>query len=321
MDSCFLRKAMAWTCAVSVAGMLASGSAMATLCSEYDVSVLNPANLPLTQTREGVQDVVSMLLKNQKAHAAAEAENSLFRSPSVFAEYLFSQSHEDRPGGFLSRGNNGVVGLNFMTAGDVAMGLMSTYGGSHGETAKDVANNQDNFGLTLSAAKSCDWLIAGASASYNYSYSRTRAGGPVKVYSDGFTLAPFVGAVYVKGNLSLSTVPTYMMNWNWQDYDSTGPSSADDHASTDTFVWMNTVSYAFTEKLSGSLVMNWNRVMNVKQNLVMPARPSDREWLTVGPKVSYAFTPALTGYVSFTKDLCNATYSSLQAVAGVSYGF
>jgi len=312
---------------VSVAGILAAGMTLASWSGyTLDESAQNPGNLPLSETRVGVQNVVSVLEMSQAAHAAAE--NTWFRFPSVFSEYTYTDSRDKSPVGFTSHSRSGSVGLNFLTAGDVAMSLMGTYGMSAADTenpAAHLVNNSQSYGLTLSAAKNIDWFLMGASASYNDGYSRTRTpvGRILKIEPTGCTLSPFVGAMYVKGNLSLSTVPTYMVNWVRQDYDSTGPAgSSDDHSTQDTFVWMNTASYKVSEKVTVGAVANWNRVTHIKKQLGFPPQTiSDREWVTVGPKVTVHLTPALSAYVSGTKDICSGSYDTVQGVVGLNYGF
>lgn len=305
----------------SVAGLLAAGAVMASSMHLPEMSAVNPGNIPLTETRQGVQNVVSLLEKSQVAHAAAE--NDWFRSPSVFGEYNFTDSRDRRIGGFDSDLHSGTLGLNFLTMCDVAISLMSTYGWGVSETeGVGPENLTRNFGLSVTAAKNYDWFLMGVSASYNDNDSRTRTpiGNLPKSFSDGTTLAPFIGAMYVKGNLSLSTVPTYMYNWNWVDYDST-ISNNDDHARQQTFVWMNTANYNVSEKVTVSLLANWNRVTHVKQNLNVAPIQADREWLTLGPKVAYHFSPDMSAYASCTRDICNNSFDTLQIVVGMNFGF
>lgn len=300
----------------------ASGILGGTACLE---GIMNPGNLPLTETREGVQHVTTLLEKSQAAHAADASENAWFRSPSVFTEYTYTDSRDKRLGGYTSHMRDGTVGLDFLTAGDVAMSLMGTFGGTAADTGipEHIVNNADNYGLTLTAAKSCNWLLMGASAGYNNCYTRARDtvdNESMKDRADGLTVAPFVGAMYTMGDLSLATVPTYMFNWNWQDYDST-ISTSDDHVSSETFVWVNTASYNICEKLVVGLEADWNRITHIKKNLVAPTNRGDREWVTFGPKITYRITPNLSAYLSGTKALCSGSYDEVQGVVGMSYGF
>lgn len=306
----------------SMVGMVAVRVAMASSsCDIPDASAVNPGNLQLTETRLGVQNVVSLLQKSQVAHAADE--NCWYRSPSVFSEYTFTCSDDRRAGGFDSDMNSGTVGLNFLTACDVAMSLMATYGWGTAETdGVGPVNLSRNLGLTASAAKNIDWFLFGTSLSYNDSDSRTRTpiGGTPKSFTDGVTIAPFIGAMYASGNFSFSTVPTYMFNLNWVDFDST-ISSATDHVRQDTFVLMNTANYNLTEQLTLSLVGNWNRVTHVKRNLAAAPAVADREWVTVGPKVTYHLSPETSLYASCSRDVFTSTYDTMQAVVGMNCSF
>jgi len=299
------------SCVVSLASVLVASAALSQcVCLDSD-SAFNPGNLPLTQTRQGAQSVLSVLEANQGAHAAAAAEDIWFRSPAVFSEYTYTDTRY-RAAGVAEHIRDGSVGLSFLSACDVAMSVIARYNRDESGTRAF----SDNDGLTLSAAKNIDWFLMGLSASYNGKYERNVTPKPD---STGTTIAPFIGAMYAQGNFSFSSVPTYMLNWNWMDYDSTGPTSADTHNAQDTFVWMNTANYSVTEKIAVGLMANWNRVTNVKKSV--SAEVGDREWLTIGPKLSYKITPALSGYASCTKDLCNSTFASLQGVVGMNYAF
>ena len=307
---------------LSAASLLAVGAAMASAPTTLDEGADNPGNLPLTQTREGAQNVIGLLENNQKAHAADE--NVWFRNSSVFSEYTFTDSRDKRLGGFDSDSREGTVGLNFLTICDVAMSAMAKAGGTAADTSfpGHIRNSADNYGLTLTAAKNWDWLLAGASASYDGADSRTRTpiGNVYKNMSDGPTLAPFIGAMYVNGNFSASTVPTYMYCWAADDYDYTG-GAANDHNIQETFVWQNTVNYNVCEKLGLGAMANWNRVTHLRKNLVNPVVTGDMDWVSVGPKVSYNFTPALSAYASFLKDLDSGTFDTFQATVGLNYNF
>ena len=292
-----------------------------------EAGLSDPGNLPAAEMNGGVQNVVSLLQNNLAAHAAA-SENVWFRSPSVFAEYGYTDSRDKLNGaaGFTSHTHNGTLGLSFLSYCDVAVSLAGTYGVTAADTGNPAAhlvNNGDTYGLSLTVAKNIDWFLFGFSSSYNEGYSRTRTpiGNLLKSEPVGESFAPFVGAMYSKGNLSLSSVAAYMYNWNWVDYDSTGTAPADDHFSQETFAWMNTASYKICEKLVVGLQANWNRLTHYKKVTNVPSIVSDREWLTFGPKVTYRFTPSTSAYVSCTKDLGSGTFDTLQALVGVNYGF
>ncbi len=288
----------------------------------------NPGNLPLTQMRGGVQNVTSLLQNNWAAHAAA-SENVWFRSPSVFAEYSYTDSRDKRVDpfgntGFTSHGRNGTLGLNFLSYCDVAVSLAGTYGITAADAMAPghLVNNSDTYGLSLTMAKNIDWFLFGVSGSYNDGYSRTRTpiGNILKADTTSTTITPFIGAMYSKGNLSLSTVPAYMYSWTWADFDSTGAAPhADAHPSQETFVWMNTASYKICEKVVVSLQANWNRLTHYKKSAAVNV--GDREWLTFGPKLTYRFTPSTSAYVSCTKDLGSGSFDTVQALVGVNYGF
>ena len=308
---------------LTVASLLAVGAAMASSYEMPDSGAGNPGNLPLTQTREGAQNVVSLLEKNQKAHAADES--TWFCNPSVFTEYTYTSTRDRRLGGFETDAREGTVGLNFMTYCDVAMSLMVKGGGSASDTTSPghIVNNAKNDGLTLTAAKNWNWFLAGVSGSYNGDESRTRTpiGNHYKINADGLTVAPFIGAMYVNGDFSFSSLPTYMYSWTKNDFDSTGPTSGDDHNNQETFVWQNTANYNVCENLGLGFIANWNRVTHYKKTLSVPTVMGDREWVTLGPKVSYNFSKALSTYASITKDLNSGTFASWQANVGLNYNF
>lgn len=138
------------------------------------------------------------------------------------------------------------------------------------------------------------------------------------------TVAPFIGATYTLGNLSLATIPTYVFDWNLWDYDSSMPEgSGNDHISQQSFVWMNTADYKVTSKLTVGFDADWTRLTNykkafVERDLIMVG---DRVWLTVGPRVKYAITSALSIYGDCMKTLESGTYDTLQLDVGLSYNF
>lgn len=54
--------------------------------------------------------------------------------------------------------------------------------------------------------------------------------------ADSYTVSPFIGAVYVKGNFAFTTAPTLVMRWQQFDYNS----APGDDSSDITLVWTNT---------------------------------------------------------------------------------
>lgn len=286
-------------CFMLVAGFLLAGTAMAT--SQYVNSPFDPSGTDLKQAALGIQSTVQLIQRNAVQHAG---ENKMFRMPSVFAEYDYADSHDRRNGGFDSKGDNGTVGLSFLTAGDVAMSLMVNYGNADAENSAGVDSDTENYGLTLTASKSINWFLFGMSASYGEADSRIAT--TTESYS--YTLAPFIGAVYTSGNLALSTVPTYM--FRRQD---DGATMKDDG----TFVWMNSASYAVSEALTFGLSVNWTHVAHTER----PVGSADRDWLSIGPKVTYNVSQALSVYASYTKAVFSSTYDSQDFILGMNYNF
>jgi hypothetical protein len=263
----------------------------------------DPSTPSLIQSNIATQRLVDMMMKSAP-HAAAGA-NEWFQTPSVFAEYGYNAVEDTRGAGFDTDINSATVGLNFLTKCDIAAGVMVNYGSTNGDNSYDG----DNLGLTLSLAKSYDWFFMGFSTGYDNSDSRP--GGGLQTDTDCYTLAPFIGAMYVKGNFSFSTAPTMVIRW--QDFDTAGVSADSSDA---TFGLMNTASYQINEALSVSLMANWNCV--VRED---PVATTDHNWYSVGTKVSYRLTDKFTTYASYMIDLGNDTYDNQRATAGLSMEF
>ncbi len=278
----------------------------------------NPASPSLTQSRLANQRLIDMSMKTV-SHAAAET-NAWFQNASVFGEYGFTDTQDERQGGFDTSTHSGTLGLNFQTKGDVGLGLMLNYGSTsgHADFPGRITDDANNMGATLSAIKNFDWFFIGLSGSYDYNDTLmvTPVGNRLKTYADSYTLAPFIGAMYVKGNFSFSTAPTFVMRWQEFNYN-TAPGDASSDA---TFVLMNKVSYNVTEKLTLALVANWTCVMD--EHLTrLPQPQADSDWFTVGPKIDYSFTDKLSAYVAYTIDLGTSTYDNQQVTAGLSFNF
>jgi len=322
------------TQAVIAVGVLATGSIFAAAeMTIPDYGIDNPGSLQLTETRSGVQNVLATLQKNQAAQPSTQAgsassrqpSNTWFRLPSVYSEYTYTDSRDrSLRGSWISHMRNVTAGVNFLTVGDVAVNFEATY--EHTAAAERYVSGNDNLGdLSLTLAKNIDWALVGVSVSHSEGYGRDNEfGNPFVQKTLNTTVAPFVGAMYSVGDLRMATIPTYVFNWEWSDYDSTLDTSANDHLSQQTFVWVNTVDYTFFKKLTVGVEADWNRVTNIKKSYadpyLSPGVPH-RAWINVGPKVSYAVTSSLSVYGEVDKALYSGTFDVIQATVGASYSF
>jgi hypothetical protein len=284
-----------------VSGLLSAGALLAGATaygSSWGFEAGNPASASLIQSNIANQRLIDMMMK-AAPHAAAGA-NEWFQTPSVFAEYGYNKFSDERAANGEADINSGTVGLNFLTKCDVAAGVMFNYGSTDAEVS-----DAENYGVTLSLAKSYDWFFMGLSAGYDFGDGKDGA-----INTDSYTLAPFIGAMYVKGNFSFSTAPTMVMRW--QEFDGGNADNSDDI----TFGFMNTASYQVNEALTLSLMANWNSV--VKED---PAASTDHNWYSVGTKVSYRVTDKVSTYASYMIDLDSETYDNQRAVAGLTMEF
>lgn len=279
---------------LSAGALLVGATAYASSGSPYDAG--NPASPSLIQSNIATQRLVDMLMKTAP-HAAAGA-NEWFQSPSVFAEYGYNKLEASGNNGDDDI-NGGTIGLNFLTKCGAAAGVMLNYGSADGDLYE-----AENLGVTFSLAKSYDWFFMGLSAGYDNSNGKDGLND-----TDAYTLAPFIGAMYVKGNFSFSTAPTMVMRW--QDFDGIAGNSSDI-----TFGFMNTASYQVNEALALSLMANWNCVVDQD-----PTTNTDRNWYSVGTKVSYRLTDKVTTYASYLIDLENNNADNQRAVAGLTMEF
>jgi outer membrane autotransporter protein len=286
----------------------------------------NPSSASLVQSGLATQKLVDMLMKGVP-HAGAvsstiagDMASEWFRTPSFFAEAAYNDTEDNRLGGFDTEIYGGTIGLNFLTKWDVAAGVMLNYGSTSGDATfpGNITDDADNFGFTLSAAKSFDWFFVGMSMGYDYNDTTmvTPIGRHLDTQADSYTLAPFIGAVYVKGNFDFATTPTLVMRWQDFNYN-TAPS---DNSSDTTFALINTASYNITEALRVGLNFNWNCV--VDESLTrMPQANADDTWFTLGTKVTYNINDKLSAYASYSIDLDSSTYDNQRVVAGMSLDF
>ncbi|MEI6387314.1 MAG: hypothetical protein WCQ50_11805 [Spirochaetota bacterium] len=277
----------------------------------------NPASASLIETRSANQRLIDKRLKKAQ-HADSD---SWFQNPSTFGEYWFNDTRDKRQGGFGSSLNSGVIGLNFMTKGDVGIGLQLNYGSSGGNAniaGSSFNNDANNVGLTLSAMKSFGWFFMGLSGGYDYnnSWLTTPVGARLTTRVDGYNLAPFIGAMYAKGNFSASVAPTIVMRW--QAFENNTPPN--DRASDRTFVLMNQAAYNVTQKLALAMTANWTRVID-NYPTRQPQLYASNNWFTIGPKINYNFTEKFYAYTAYTIDLGSHTYDNQQVTAGAAFNF
>jgi hypothetical protein len=287
------------------AGALLTGTT-AYASGSWGFTAGNPSSPSLTQSYLAQQRLIDMMLKT--APHAAVGGNEWFQNPSIFAEYSYNATEDTRPaGGFDTDINGGTVGLNFMTKCDIAAGMMFNYNSTTGDKSYDA----DNFGVTLSLAKSYSWFFMGLSTGYDNGDSTS--GGP-DTDTDAYTLAPFIGAIYVKGNFSFSTAPTLVMRW--QDFDTAGVST---DSSDISFGLMNTASYQVTEAFTVSVMANWNCV--VDEDLAPGTAAADHNWFSFGTKLNYRLKDKFAVYASYMIDVGSHTYDNQRATAGLSLDF
>ncbi len=290
------------------------------------LSAGDPASPSLTESKLAIQQLVDLQMK-LVPHAAAES-SGWFQSPSVFGEYGFTDTRDNRLGGFETSMHSVTAGLNFQTKGDVGLGMTVNYGSTSGSTEfpGHITDAADNVGFTLSAMKSFNWFFMGVSGGYDYSDALmvTPVGNRLKTQADSYTVSPFIGAMYVKGNFSFSTVPTLVMRWQDFGYSVNSVSTPGDDSSDVTFVLMNKISFNVTEKLSLAVIANWTCVVNEDASLtsiIAGQTTADNRWITIGPKVNYNFTDKLSAYASYTIDLGTSTYDNQQVAAGLNFNF
>ena len=319
------RKMKSGLCVFSAGTLLAGTAVFASsglVPPSFDAG--DPSSTALTQTKLANQRLIDMQMKTVP-HAAADP-SSWFQTPSVFGEYGYNNSKDRRLGGFETDAHSGTAGLDFQTKGGVGIGAMVNYGSTSGSTEfpGHITDEADNIGLTLSAMKSIDWFYFGLSAGYDYSDALmvTPVGNRLGTLADSYTLSPFIGGMYVKGNFSFSVTPTMVFRWQEFGYNVNGAGTPGDNSSDATFVWMNKVSYNVTEKLSLALLANWTCVVDEQRVRAAAAQPkADDNWFTAGPKVAFKFTDKFSVYASYTIDFGTSTYENQQVTAGLTFNF
>ena len=314
-------------CVISAGAFLAGTSVFASsglVPPSFDAG--DPSSPSLTHSKLAIQRLIDTQIKTVP-HAAADT-SSWFQTPAVFGEYGFNTTKDRRLGGFDTDTHSGTAGLDFQTKGGVGLGATIRYGSTSGSTEfpGHIKDDAENFGQTLSAVKSFDWFFFGVSAGYDNSDAMmiTPVGNRLSTMADSYTLTPFIGGMYVKGNFSVSMTPTLVLRWQEFGYQANGAGRPGDDSADSTFIWMNKVSYNVTEKLTLALLANWTCVVDEHRSTtaLAGAQPeADNNWFTVGPKVAFKFTDKLSAYASYTIDFGTSTYDNQQVTAGLNFNF
>ncbi len=196
-----------------------------------------------------------------------------------------------------------------------------------------------------------DWVNIGGSLTYGHSDIVYRDSAPAGVESFNFDpdlifslnipaaafsqgthedtvgLSPFVGISHTFGAISFSSTPTYIWQYNHYTFgtphtqygDLPAPSATRTISST--FLWLNNVEYALTDKITLSARFDWTRVVSAAQLTYGGTVPVSNDWVTIGPGVTYQFNPQGKVNLEFGHDVFSRTSDDYHIKTGVTYAF
>jgi hypothetical protein len=245
--------------------------------------------------------------------------NEWFARPSVFSEYDYINSADQRPNGADSRTHSETLGVSFFTKYDIQLGL--TYQYSHREEGVSNANlptKEDSNFISLYLDKSfLPWLNIGVSGGYGY--TQTSLLGWDTGNENTWNVSPFFVLWHNWGAFSASLNTFYQYAWTNVYSTFPGTVGAGSDNETGRVVVALGLGYAVTEKLTVQATAAYTGITNdesTSQNL-----PEARNWATFGTKLTYRAIGQFNVYVGYAYDAFNSSYRNQNVQAGLSYSW
>jgi hypothetical protein len=280
----------------------------------------NPLSPLHRASKAALEHAVESLIANAAAHAATEDEaaqgatSSWFSQPVPYVEASFADNRDRRTNGLDSDVTGLMAGVDFVSLYDVSAGLMFNYSYWHGDASPSISNELNSYTGTIFGSKAIDWLFVGASLSYELSGAETdQAGVNTDTDAKSYAVAPFAGvSPYNEG--AISTYSAVMPVIRAQDFDYSRGIQSDDSSDV-TLVVMNRISYAFSEELVGTGILDYNQI--VAEELTEAAQDgTDDEWITIGAKMTYSLDEDSAVYGSVTTEVWNSSYENYLFTVG-----
>jgi opacity protein-like surface antigen len=248
--------------------------------------------------------------KTTKEYVEAEEECVWFCNPTLFVEYNYINTSDDRRLGSDADTHSFMIGGDFSTVWDLLIGGIYTYTDQdlNSSGARSDSDIESHYFALYLAKTFMNFLNVGVVGTYGTTDIHTQQRNPSDSFNsdiDTWSVSPFVGASHTWGAFSAGLNATYM----W----------ADSQNNSERFATTLTLSYAVTEQLVLSTSARYNIVTD-SPNLQGPLTEDD-DWLTVGGKISYRITDMVTLYAGYEYDALMEHLENHSARGGISLTF
>ena len=258
--------------------------------------------------------------KGYKGKEPVQPECTWFCNPSVFGEYQFISSDDERTLGSDSNTHSFELGGDFRTIGDLLVGTVYSFSDLDGHSNfLHSTTSIDSHYVSLYVARSFwRFLNVGISTGYGHSDIESSVHGPrgkaTASQVETWNYSPFIGLSHRFGALSTSLTTTFLQTNSWND----SPNRATDDETGKVMVKLN-IGYAVTEKLNVSASARYTWV--VEHEASEKGFEEDYQWATFGTKITYHVTEPFEVYAGYEADVWNQSYENHTVKGGVSYAF
>lgn len=283
------------------------------------------SRIPVVVGKAVFQSQQMMLRENSAGMESKETKDVIpaetcvwFCDPSVFAEYGWVDSRDDRRFGADGQTHSVTGGLSFTTIGGINTGLIYSYSRMDlDDRPNGTGSISDSHFISLFFSKSfLQYLYVGVTGGYGHtdvqSFLRERGfleGQDV----DTWHVSPYLGVAYVTGAFQAAFNVAYTYAHSETDAPS-GNNDADDGK----VIYTLNLGYAVTERLTLSALGKFTHGVHYED---APADfPEDREWFTVGGRIAYRPLERLEIYGGYEYDI-NDNYSNHTVNGGLTYTF
>jgi hypothetical protein len=277
------------------------------------------------------------------------ASSEWFRSPSLFAESLFTSSNDRRRFSPLGFQYTVQAGIDFETKSDFIVGLMyspSIYDGRIDDVGAGPVlggftkvETESHFGTIYIARPINEFFFAGATFSAGTTQTNSELqqsglavptpGVVTKTDTDVLTISPsvFVGFSKTFDTFAIATTASYIYSegyWNVGDNSGIRPNPSSFSRSTGTFAWLIEGTYFVTDSLDIALSHKLTQIAHTNSFLPLGANNGhhDHNWSTVGLDINWLLSQAFSIYGGVEYDLFNRNYKeTITGNVGLSYNF
>ena len=291
------------------------------------VSSANPNTPVKTTTENNVGRALGALANPAPAAALPE----WFQDPSVYVEYGYTTSQDNRIAGLDGDLHQVVVGLDFVAPGGFVVGgsYTATVESLSSETTfgpeAELDSNSHFFSL-YTARNYWDWVNVGLTTSYGYN-DRTfdvpsLAFLRQDIDSDTLSVAPFIGVGHTWGAFSWSTTPTYLFSYEAFEVETAAGFTTKTHQRSETLLVLNKFAYALSDRWILGAHANYINVASIYRPAAPTVNgPEDRSYFNLGGKVSWVPAEKWELTVGYDADVANRNYDNHRIRGGLTYSF